>query len=95
MICSIVRTVAPGARCSYPAGRCEVYFLAPYRPCQHSHLTAHDVRLSMRGRTWDETKQQAHELCRTFQNCCYIDGIKYSVEEVADDSPDRAPLAAS
>ncbi len=93
MIASIVRTVQPGAVCSHPVGRFEVYFLAAYRPCLHSHLTSHDVRLSMRGRTWEETTQQANQLCETFQRCCFVDGVRYSVEIVDDESPDRAPLA--
>lgn len=92
MICSIVRTVEPGAICSHPAGRREVYFLAPYLPCLHSSLTAHDVRLSMHGRTWEETQDQARELAETFNNCCHVAGITYHVEELDDDSTDRAPI---
>lgn len=93
MVASIVRTVRPGSQCSYPPGRTEVYFLAAYRPCLHSELTSHDVRLSMQGRTWDETVRQARQLADTFQGCCHVDGVRYSVEEVEDESPARAPLA--
>jgi hypothetical protein len=92
MICSIVRTVEPGAVCSHPVGRREVYFLAPYLPCLHSYETSHDVRLSMRGRTWEETQKQASELAETFRNCCYVAGINYHVEEIDEDSTERAPV---
>ena len=93
MICSIVRTVAPGTICSHPAGRVEVFFLAPYRPCEHTYETSHDVRLVMRGRTAEETIAQAEDLARTFQNCCNVAGITYSVEQYdTDDDPRRAPL---
>lgn len=92
MICSIVREVDYGAVCSYPPGKREVYFLAPYRPCLHSTLTAHDVRLSSRGRDEEETRRQARELAQTFQNCCYVSGIRYYVEEFQDeDDVNRAP----
>lgn len=91
MIASIVRTVEPGAQCSHPPGRREVYFLSPYRPCLHSHLTAHDVRLSMRGRTREQAIHDAEQLARTYQNCCAVGGITYSVEIYEDDEdPKRA-----
>lgn len=90
MICSIVRIVQPGATCSHPVGRREVQFLAPYRPCLHSHLTSHDARLSMRGRTWEETQRMARALCETFNNCCFAPGITYAVEEIDEESPARA-----
>lgn len=93
MICSIVRTVKPGTICSYAPGRSEVYFLAAYRPCLHCEPTSHDMRLSMRGRTWEETQRQARELAETFQKCCFVDGITYSVEEIDDESTNRAPSA--
>lgn len=91
MICSIVRTVDPGTPCSYPAGRREVYFLAPYRPCLHSSLASHDMRMSARGRTWEEAQRESAELCQRYNNCCHVDGIRYSVEDIDEDSPDRAP----
>ncbi len=94
MIASIVRTVQPGAQCSHPVGRFEVTFLAAYRPCLHSSITSHDARLSMRGRTWDETLREAESLCETFARCCFVDGVRYTVEVVEDESADRAPLAA-
>lgn len=91
VIASIVRTVAPDAVCSYPRGKREVYFLAPYSLQPHAILTATTVRLEPRGRTWEETIRQANLLAETFQSCCHVDGITYSVELVEDDSPDRAP----
>lgn len=92
LICSIVREVEPGANCSHPVGRREVYFLAPYAPCLHSSLTSHDVRLSMRGRNWEETRAQARELCETYNACRYGDnlGFRYIVEEIDEESSERA-----
>lgn len=92
-IASIVRTVVPGAACSHRVGRYEVGFLAPYRPCLHAYITSHDVRMSMKGRTWQETIDQANMLAETFNNCCYVDGVSYAVELVEDESPLRAPTA--
>lgn len=94
MLFSIVRTVAPGTPCSHPAGRTEVYFLAPYNVCQHSRDNGREITLQAYGRDEQETRRQAHEMAQTFQNCCYLDGITYTVEELtADDSPERAPAA--
>lgn len=94
MIASIVRTVRPGAMCSHRVGRFEVSFLTAYPPTTlHCQFTSHDMRTFARGRTWDETVQQARELASTFNRCCYVDGIAYSVELVEDESPDRAPIA--
>jgi hypothetical protein len=92
-IFSIVRIVEPGANCSHPVGRREVQFLAPYKPCLHSSLTSHDVRLSMKGRTDEEAERDARELCETFNRCRYSGnlGFRYEVEEVEEDSPLRAP----
>lgn len=47
----------------------------------------------MRGRSDDDTRRQAQELAQTYQNCCHVAGITYTVEEFADDhDQDRAPL---
>lgn len=84
LIFSIVRTVAPGATCSYPAGRTEVYHLGDCRGFDCAgilHVTTHE-----------QARRNAEQLVQNFQNCCYTDGIRYSVEEIDEESPDRAPL---
>lgn len=91
MIASIVRTVAPGTPCSYPTGRREVNALAPYRPCLHLESNSHDLRLSMRGRTREQAISDAEQLAATYQRCCAVAGITYSVEIYeTDEDPRRA-----
>lgn len=95
-IFSIVRIVEPGACCSHPVGRHEVYFFAPYTPCMVGvlpYLQMNEPIPVLRGRTLEQARTQAHQLCDTFNNCRWSDeGYRYAVEEVDDESPDRAPL---
>lgn len=93
MICSIVRIVQPGAKCSHPVGKREVYFLAPYQPCLHVVATSRDHSLTMRGRSWDQNRVEARRLCETFNNCRGGDdlGFWYEVEEIDADFDERAP----
>lgn len=93
MVASVVRTVQPGADCSHPVGRREVYFFTDYRLCLHSDLTSHDVRLSMRGRTWEQSLREAFRFADVCREMCHVAGVTYSVEDVDEESPDRAPLA--
>lgn len=79
MIFSIVRIVEPGALCSHPAGRTEVQFTYAYKSA-----TAE--------RTHEGAGAAAYELCEMFNRCCTISGMRYVVEEIDEESPDRAPL---
>ena len=90
MICSIVQIVDAGAICSYPVGRREVNCLAPYRAS--AGAMSYDLEQSARGRNWEETRAQARELCERYNQARYSPhiGIRYEVEELDEDSPERA-----
>ena len=53
---------------------------------------SYDWEQSAKGRDWEQTRAQARELCERYNQCRYAPdlGFRYVVEEIEEDSPERA-----
>ena len=92
MIFSIIRITEPGAICSHPVGRFEVTHLGAWsgmvsrgvfsNPRQEYHIHTHEM-----------ARRDAFDLADSFNRCRAADnlGFHYAVEEIDEESPDRAP----
>jgi len=79
IIYSIVKTIEPGTRTSSPAGRFEVNFVMSYSFGGKTVLTE------------DEAREIAISLAESYQKNSTVKGINFTVEEVDEMSPLRAP----
>lgn len=77
LIFSIVQTVQPGTICSHKPGRREV-----------AHVGETHPRLDEA--THEHARHEAQDMAELYNRHAYP-GIRYSVEELDEESPDRAP----
>lgn len=91
MIFSIVRITEPGANCSHPVGRFEVTHLGAWQGMVSRGVS--NPRLEFHVHTHEMARRDAFDLAASFNRNRYADnlGFHYAVEEIDEESPDRAP----
>lgn len=90
-----IRTIRPATTDEIEFCRWNEETLAAYTPCLHTDIVGYVPPIQVlrtRGRDQQQTEREARQLCEVFNSCCNVPGVRYSVEIVDEESPDRAPL---